>query len=83
MSRELRKIAAVSGEALVKFVRNEQLHVKQDLARAVAERDVKLIDIRREGLIRRFDSQKLVQVFSFYSSLLSFADDILPSLDQP
>lgn len=81
MARELENIAEISGKALVLFVKNESLGVEEDLARAVAELNAKLLDIRKEGLIRRFDSQKLVQVFSFYSSLLYFADDILAGLN--
>jgi hypothetical protein len=82
MARELEEIAAVSGKALVKFVQNDSRQVKQNLAQAISDVDVKLIDIRREGLIRRFDTQKLIQVFSFYSSLLYFADDILAGLKE-
>ena len=80
MARELEKIAEISGKALVMFVRNEAQDVQQELALTIAALDAKLVDIRREGRIRRFDSEKLVQVFSFYSSLLYFSDDILASL---
>jgi hypothetical protein len=82
MSRELMEVAEVSGKALVKFVQNDSSQIKQDLAQAIAELHRKLIGIRKEGLIRRFDSQKPVQVFSFYSSLSYFADDILAGLDE-
>ena len=44
--------------------------------------DEKLIHIRKEGLIRRFDYKKLIQVFSFYSSLLYFTDDILSGMNK-
>ena len=43
----------------------------------IAALDTKLLTLRKEGLIRRFDSPRLIQVFSFYSSLLYFTEDIL------
>jgi uncharacterized membrane protein YgaE (UPF0421/DUF939 family) len=82
MSRELMRVADVSGKALVRFVQNDSLGVRQDLIQALEELHAKLIGIRREGLIRRFDYQRLVQVFSFYSSLVYFADDILAGLNE-
>lgn len=81
MSHELKKIADKSGSALVMFVENKPLTVGNELERAVSELDAKLRNIRKEGLIRRFDSKKLIQVFSFYSSLLYFTDDILSGIN--
>ena len=77
MSQELEELAQQSGKALVILMKNESLSVTNDLANKIAALDTKLLTIRKEGLIRRFDSKKLIQVFSFYSSLLYFAEDIL------
>lgn len=77
MSRELEELAQQSGKALVTLMENESLSVTNDLVSKIAALDTKLLTIRKEGLIRRFDSKKLIQVFSFYSSLLYFAEDIL------
>ncbi|MBI9083491.1 MAG: FUSC family protein [Desulfobacterales bacterium] len=82
MAQELKMIAEKSGKALVMFVKNEPLAVKNDLERTVSELDAKFLDIRKEGLIRRFDTKKLIQVFSFYSSLLYFTDDILAGMNE-
>jgi uncharacterized membrane protein YgaE (UPF0421/DUF939 family) len=82
MSQELKKVAEKSGRALVVFVKNEPLAVKDDLERTIAELNAKFLNIREEGLIRRFDSKKLIQVFSFYSSLLYFSDDILSGINE-
>jgi uncharacterized membrane protein YgaE (UPF0421/DUF939 family) len=82
MSRELKNVAEKSGRALVAFVKNEPLTVKDDLERTISELNAKFLSIREEGLIRRFDSKKLIQVFSFYSSLLYFSDDILSGINE-
>lgn len=82
LSGELNKLAEKSGHALTMLIKNEPLAMKVDLERTVSELDAGLLNIRKEGLIRRFDSQKLVQVFSFYSSLLYFSDDILSALKE-
>ena len=82
MSQELKKVAEKSGRALVVFVKNEPLTVKDDLERTISELNAKFLNIREEGLIRRFDSKKLIQVFSFYSSLLYFSDDILSGITE-
>jgi uncharacterized membrane protein YccC len=82
LSGELKDLAQKSGHALIMLVKNEPLTMKNDLARTVSELDAGLVNIRREGLIRRFDLQKLVQVFSFYSSLLYFTDDILAGMEK-
>ena len=81
MSQELRKLAEKSGSALVMFVENKSLTVRNELERTVSELDAKLRNIRKEGLIRRFDAKKLIQIFSFYSSLLYFTDDILSGIN--
>ncbi|WP_319523648.1 FUSC family protein [Breoghania sp.] len=80
MAGELKKLAETSGRALVLFVKNEYSTIGDDLEKTISELDDRLGSIRKEGLVRRFDSRKLVQVFSFYSSLLYFADDILTAI---
>jgi uncharacterized membrane protein YccC len=82
LSAELKKLAQKSGRALTMIVKNEPLAIKNDLEHAVSELNAGLLDIRKEGLIRRFDSEKLVQVFSFYSSLLYLTDDILAGMEE-
>lgn len=82
MSGELKKLAETSGRALVLFIKNEYSIVGDDLEKTISELDHRLAGIRKEGLVRRFDSRKLVQVFSFYSSLLYFADDILSAIQE-
>ncbi len=80
MSKELEKLAELSGSALVMLVKNEPVTIKADLERMLAELDAKLLVLRQEGLIRRFNTHKLIQVFSFYSSLLYFAEDIISAI---
>jgi len=82
MSVELRRLAETSGRALVLFINDKHPGLKDDLEKTILELDTRLVSIRKEGLIRRFDSRKLVQVFSFYSSLLYFADDILSAIKE-
>lgn len=81
MSRELKKLAEESGNALILFIKNEALTAKKDLKKLIADLDIKLVNIRKEGLIRRFDSKRLTQVFSFYSSLHYFSEDILSGMN--
>ncbi|BBO66652.1 FUSC family protein [Desulfosarcina alkanivorans] len=83
MSPELKKLARKSGNALVLLAKNDPLSGKKDLQRAISELDARLLNLRKEGLVRRFDSKKLVQVFSFYSSLRYFAEDILGAINEP
>jgi hypothetical protein len=64
------------------FTNNEHSAIKDELEQTLSELDARLVSIRKEGSIRRFDSKKLVQVFSFYSSLLYFADDILLAIKE-
>jgi len=82
MSGELKKLAEKSGRALVLFINNEYSAIRDDLEKTISELDDRLGSIRKEGLVRRFHSGKLVQVFSFYSSLLYFADDILSGIKE-
>ena len=82
MSPELKRLADTSGRALVMLMRNNPSTVKDELERIIAELDAKLLTIRKEGLIRRFDSQKLLQVFSFYSSLRYYSEDILAATNE-
>ena len=77
MATELKTIARESGKALVKMMKNDPLPRENTLENTVADLDKKLSTLRKEGLIKRFDSKKLIQIFSFYSSLLYFAEDIL------
>jgi hypothetical protein len=76
------KVLCTANRLFVVFVKNEPLTVKDDLERTIAELNAKFLNIREEGLIRRFDSKKLIQVFSFYSSLLYFSDDILSGINE-
>ncbi len=79
MADELEALAKESGDTLVRLMKNDALPEAKTLEARVADLDTKLINIRKEGLIRRFDSKRLIQVFSFYSSLLYFAQDIIDS----
>ncbi len=79
MADELQALAKESGDTLVRLMKNDALPEAKTLEARVAALDTKLINIRKEGLIRRFDSKRLIQVFSFYSSLLYFAQDIIDS----
>jgi uncharacterized membrane protein YgaE (UPF0421/DUF939 family) len=83
MSLELEKLAEESGKTLVRLMKNEPLPMKNNLEDMVTDLDIKLLNIRKEGLIRRFDLTRLIQVFSFYSSLLYFAEDILAGTRKP
>jgi uncharacterized membrane protein YgaE (UPF0421/DUF939 family) len=83
MSPELKKLAKESGKALVMLMKNEMSPGNEaDLEAVVGTLEEKLLKVRREGLIRRFDSKRLIQVFSFYSSLLYFAEDILSGIKE-
>ncbi len=77
MSREIKSIAEKSGDALVMLMENKYLPAENDLEFMINAMDIKLLNIRREGLTRRFNTKKFVQVFSFYSSLVYFAEDII------
>ncbi len=81
MSRELKNLAAESGKALVSLVKSESSPATNDLKQLISDLDIKLVNIRKEGLIRRFDSKRLIQVFSFYSSLYYFSEDILAGIE--
>jgi hypothetical protein len=82
MSKELMDISKISGEALVALMKNDPAFDKKELERLVQKMDSKLLDIRKEGLTSRFDVKRLVQVFSFFSSLKYFAEDILSGADK-
>ena len=77
MAQELTDLARESGNTLVSIMKNKPMHANNPLAEIIAALDSKLLTLRKEGLIRRFDSPRLIQVFSFYSSLLYFTEDIL------
>lgn len=77
MSQELKTLGKKSGNALVMLMNNKPLPAKNDIECTIKAMDIKLLNLRKEGLIRRFDSKRLIQVFSFYSSLLYFTEDIL------
>jgi len=82
MSGELKKLAETSGCALVMLINDSFSTVRDDLGKTILKLNDRLASIRKEGMVRRFDSRKLVQVFSFYSSLLYFADDILSAIKE-
>ncbi len=63
-------------------MKNDPSFDKTGLERLVQEVDSKLCYIRKEGLTSRFDVKRLVQVFSFFSSLKYFAEDILSGADK-
>jgi hypothetical protein len=77
MSRELEMLAKESGKTLVRVMKNESLPLLNDIENIIAVLEANLLNIRKQGLIHRFDLKRLTQVFSFYSSLLYFAQDIL------
>ena len=81
MAKELMAISKASGDALVGLMKNDPFD-KTELERLVQEMDSKLLNIRKEGLTARFDVKHLVQVFSFFSSLKYFAEDILSGADK-
>ncbi|WP_022665788.1 FUSC family protein [Desulfospira joergensenii] len=77
LSKELKDLAEESGKTLELLMKNQPLPAVIPLEDRVKALDTGLLNLREKGLIRRFDSKRLVQVFSFYSSLLYFAEDIL------
>jgi len=77
MSRELESLAKECGLTLAALIENKPLPDSNSLETIVTELDIKLLNLRKEGLIKRFDSKRLVQVFSFYSSILYYAEDII------
>lgn len=81
LSREMEDLAETGGKALVAFMQDRPSAAKNDLEAAAADLNARFRHIRKEGLIRRFDTEKLVQVFSFYSSLLYLTEDILSGID--
>ena len=82
LTKELKTLAEKSGKALIRFIHGEPLNTRNELESFLAELDEKLGELRKEGLIRRFDTKKLIQVFSFYSSLLYFTEDILSGINE-
>ncbi len=82
MAKELTKISNASGKALISLMTDSKEFDRENLACMINELDTRLLDIRKEGLIRRFDLKRLVQVFSFYNSLEYFAEDILSGADR-
>jgi len=77
MSLELEKLSEESGKTLVMVMMNEPSPTVDDLKDAIISVNKKFLEIREKGFIRKFDSKRLIQIFSFYSSLLYFAEDIL------
>ncbi len=80
ISKEIENLAQESGKTLVNLIKNNSASISNNLEEIVTDLDIKLLHIRKEGLVRRFDSKRLVQVFSFYSSLLYFAEDIISGI---
>ena len=76
LSKELKQLTEESGNMLTLLMKDQPLSTAS-LEQALNLLDSGLLDLRAKGLIRRFDSKRLIQVFSFYSSLLYFAEDIL------
>jgi uncharacterized membrane protein YccC len=81
MATELTALTDLSNRALGMFVSNSPVTVKNDLASMLTQLDARLLTLRKEGLTRRFETPKLIQVFSFYSSLLYYAEDILSVIE--
>lgn len=78
MAKELCDLSRVSGNTLMAMVENRAVpSAVAPLDRLVQDMDEKLLNIRKEGLTSRFDLKRLVQVFSFYNALMSYAEDIL------
>lgn len=77
LSQEMQKIAKESGTTLIEVMKKDPVLRIDNLEKMLDHLDEKLLSLRKEGLIRRFDSKRLIQVFSFYSSLQYFAQDIL------
>ena len=77
MADELRSLAQKSCDILCRVMADQPVPDIGELENMLSALDVRLIHIRKEGAIRRFDSKKLIQIFSFYSSLQYFAEDIL------
>ncbi len=77
LANELKALARQSGDTLMRLMHREPATGVDDLERMIVLLDHRLSGIRQKGLIRRFDSKKLVQIFSFYSSLEYLAEDIL------
>ncbi len=76
LSKELGALARESGRFLILLVKGQNPCPK-NLESRITVLDSKLTGLREKGLIRRFDSKRLVQVFSFYSSLLYLAEDLV------
>ncbi len=82
LAKELTQISQASGRALIVLMTEPCEFDRENLAGMINDLDTRLLDIRKEGLIRRFDLKRLVQVFSFYNSLEYFAEDILSGADK-
>lgn len=82
MSNELMAISQASGEALVALIKDDPSFDREKLQILVKDMDTRLLAIRKEGLIRRFDLKRMVQVFSFYNSLEYFAEDIFSGAER-
>ena len=77
MARELKALAQSSTKTLISLMGGAAPGEIHTLEQRVADLDTKIIHLRKEGKTRRFDSRRLIQIFSFYSSLLYLAQDIL------
>lgn len=77
MSEELSSLARKSGEVLILMMKGTPMaEAVQNLEKEIHTVNEGLSSLREKGLVRRFDSERLVQVFSFYSSLVYYAEDI-------
>lgn len=81
MSKELSDIADAAGTTLTALMTDRSDALRDTLRRRISAMEGRLMDIRGQGRIRRFDLDHLVQVISFYSSLKYFAEDILAGAD--
>ncbi len=77
LSQELSALARAAANTLRAVVADAPDTGADGLAACIQALDNGLINIRRDGRIRRFDSKRLVQIFSFYSSLVYFSQDVL------
>ncbi len=82
MSKELSEIAHAASDTLTALMSDRAETGSDNLCHLIAAMDNRLTQIRKEGRIRRFDLDHLVQVISFYSSLKYYAEDILAGAER-
>jgi len=82
MAKELSDISRNSSRILIALMTDNPDIGHEQLAALLDTLERRLSDIRKEGLIRRFDLNHLLQVVSFYNSLKYYAEDILAGADR-